>query len=485
MASRGETDKTKTLSKMPLVIEPYRSSPPDRYCRLFRRNLREVGDGTIETLGHLAFSMMMDESPLPKACWHPQPPVAGYTYFGQFIDHDLTEDDTAIRDAGEREPWETVNYRGPWLNLSGIYDPAHDRGRWKSLYQDDGVRFRLGEPRRSTNGEEFDLPLDDEGLPVLIDDRNNENIIIRQIHVIFLKLHNIAIEEVRADYPFMPDRELFANAQDRVCWQYQYLVRHDFLAKVCKPSVFDELVTRNGTPTVDWRKGFSIPVEVAQAAFRFGHSMVRPSYTLSVSSGAVPLDKLLRSGRPGPLRPADEVHWPSFLTTGEFAMRIDTGIASPLFGLESKDIHSYVDTPSPHLPHALPVRTLVRGAKSRLPTGQDVASKFGLTPIQAGPQKCNGVSYDPGKYLRDLGLGEAIPLWYYILLEAEIDDDGHGAYLGELGSRLLIETINGALREDPASYLSRFGPGWRPLPWKRTGRVVTTLAELAKLVGLF
>jgi len=429
--------------------------------------------------------MLNDESPLPKPCWAPPSPLAGYTYFGQFIDHNLTEDDTAIRDAGEREPWETVNYRGPWLNLSGIYHPPHDRGRWKSLYQNDGLRFRLGEPRRSTNGEQFDLPLDDEGVPVLTDDRNNENVIIRQVHVMFLKLHNIAIEEIRADYPSMPDRELFANAQDRVCWQYQYLVRHDFLGKVCRPSVFDELVTREGTPTIDWRKGFSIPVEMAQAAFRFGHSMVRPFYTLSVTSGPLPLDKLLCSGRLGPLRPDEQVHWPSFLVNGEFAMRIDTGIATPLFGLESKDIHSYVDTPSPHMPHALPVRTLVRGAKSRLPSGQDVAAKFGLTPIQAGPHTCNGVSYDPGKSLRDLGLSEAIPLWYYILLEAETDPVFHGAYLGELGSRLVIETINGALREDPTSYLSRFGPAWHPSPWRRSGGVVTTLAELAQLVGLF
>jgi Animal haem peroxidase len=472
------------------MIRPYRSSPPDRYCRLFRRNLREVSEETIELLGHLAFSMLLEDdaqSRIPIARWKKQPPPAGYTYFGQFIDHDLTEDDTAMRDVGEREPWETVNYRGPWLNLSGIYDPSHDRGRWKALYEPDGLRFRLGTPRRTENGEPFDLPLDDRGQPVLVDDRNNENIIIRQIHVMFLKLHNLAIEELRAQYPFLPNEKLFAGARDRVCWQYQYLVRHDFLARVCHPLVFEELVTKNGPSSIDWATGgFSIPVELAQAGLRFGHSMVRAEYTLSVSGGKVSLDKLLSSGRPGGLRPEEAVHWPTFLDIGELAMRIDTGIASGLFGLENKDIHSYVDSPSPHLPHALPVRTLVRGAKTRLPSGQDVAKKFGMEAIVIeAPGTVGGQYYDPGKALSSTGLNDATPLWYYLLLEAELDPENWGATLGVLGSRLLIETVNGALRGDPDSYLCRFGPGWEPPAW-RIGRMqVKRLPELARLVGLY
>ncbi len=427
-----------------------------------------------------------DTSPIPKSYWRKNSPFAGYTYFGQFIVHNLTEDDTALRDAGEQEPWETVNSRGPWLNLSGIYDPSHDRARWKLLYQADGIRFRLGEPRRAQNGEPFDLPLDDDGYPVLTDDRNNENIIVRQIHVMFLKLHNLAIDELQAESPQLTDRELFASAQERVCWHYQYLVRQDFLRKICHPPVFKELVLDDAPPWIDWKTGgFSIPVELAQAVLRFGHSMVRPEYTLNISSGKVPLDKLLCSGRRGPLQPAEEVHWPSFLEAGELAMRIDTGAASGLFGLESKDIHSFIDAAPPHLPHALPVRTLVRGARNRLPTGQDIARKLGMPVIQPAAEQVDGQLYDPGKDLRGTGLSDATPLWYYILLEAEIEPENRGAKLGELGSRLVIETINGALREDPGSYLSRFGSNWEPPPWKKTGKSVTTLAGLAQLVGLY
>jgi hypothetical protein len=462
------------------VIRPWRSAAPDYYCRLFRHNLREVSEETIENLTHLAFSMLKgdDFSPIPRRHWKIDPPLAGYTYFGQFIDHNLTEDDTAIRDAGKREPWETVNYRGPWLNLSGIYNPSYDQGRWKELYQSDGVSFRLGKPTQGKS-EPFDLPLNREDYPVIADERNNENVIVRQIHVMFLKLHNLAIKQLRRDHPNLPDRQLFAQARDLVCWQYQYLVRHDFLAKVCDPGIFEELVTNNAASSIDWTGGFSIPVEFAQAVLRFGHSMVRPDYGLN-ASGRVPLEDLLCGGKQGALKPEEAVHWPTLLTGKETAMRFDTGIASVLFGLQSKDIHSYVDTPMPHFPHALPVRTLIRGAKSRLPTGQDVATRMDV-PIVQPVMECGEVGepiYDPGKYLRTLGLIDETPLWYYILLEAEVNQ--RGKCLGEVGSRLLIETVNGALWKDPDSYIRRFGPDWTPEPWK-----VTTLLELAGLLGLF
>lgn len=464
------------------MIRPYRSAPPDRYCRLFPHNVDGVNDELIEKLTALAFSMLVknDRSPIPSTTFGADPAPAGYTYFGQFIDHNLTEDDTPMRDAGELEPWEIVNYRGPWLNLSGIYNPAHDRGAWRELYEPDGLSFRLGDP--TVNGEQFDLPLDYRGFPVLTDERNNENIIVRQIHVMFLKLHNLAIEELRTDYPNLPDRELFANAQERVCWQYQYLVRQDFLGKVCNPTVFKELVLDNAPPRIDWKtEGFSIPIELAQAGLRFGHSMVRPGYNLNLSHPDIALRDLLCGGEARALNLDEAIHWPTLLGRGEPAMRIDTAIASPLFKLESKDIHSYVNSPMPHLPHTLPVRTLVRGAKNRLPTGQDVAKRMGVLPLNPTAKTVDGVPYDPASHLQSLGLSEATPLWYYILLEAEVNQIGET--LGELGSRLLIETVNGALRYDPNSYLSQ-KPDRTPGPWKKTGKHVMTLLDLATLVGL-
>lgn len=463
------------------MIRPYRSAPPDRYCRLFPHSVDGFDDAYLEKLRSLALSMLIknDASPIPPATFGANPTPAGYTYFGQFIDHNITEDNTPMRDAGEVEPWETVNYRGPWLNLSGIYDRAYDRGGWKQLYQTDGLSFRLGEPR--VNGQQFDLPLDHRGFPVLTDERNNENIIVRQIHVMFLKLHNLAVEELRKDQPGLSQRETFVKARELVCWQYQYLVRHDFLRRVSCASVFKELVENDGS-AIDWSVGgFSIPVESAQAALRFGHSMVRPHYNLSASHPKIALRDLLSGGEPRPLGSDEAIHWPTLLGLRESAMRIDTGLASPLFKLESKDIHSYIDAPMPHLPHPLPVRTLLRGAKNRLPTGQEVAERMGVAVVRPVLSTIDDIEYDPASHLRSLGLDEATPLWYYILLEAEVNEKG--ATLGELGSRLVIETVNGALRHDPDSYLSQ-KPNGIPHPWKKTGKQVTNLLELATLVGL-
>jgi hypothetical protein len=438
-----------------------------------------VNDDLVERLTKLAFSMLAknDISPIPAKILGADPAHAGYTYFGQFIDHNLTEDDTPLKESGKVEPWETINYRGPWLNLSGIYSPIYDRGRWRELFQDDGLSFRLGKP--SIEGEEFDLPLDRKGFPAIADDRNNENIIVRQIHVMFLKLHNLAIEELGRRRG-LTDAEKFAKAQRRVGWQYQYLVRQDFLSRICRKSVFRELVVNNQSQ-IDWSTGgFSIPVELAQAALRFGHSMVRPAYQINLAHSDIALRDLLCSGEARALDLDEAIHWPTFLT-GEPAMLIDTAIASPLFKLESKDIHSFVDSPMPHLPHPLAVRTLLRGAKNHLPSGQEVATRMGVSPLRPTAQKVDDFIYDPGAQLRSLGLTDATPLWYYILLEAEIDEKG--ATLGEVGSRLLIETVNGALRNDPDSYLSQ-KPPWTPDPWEKTGRPVMTLLDLAALVGL-
>ena len=72
-------------------------------------------------------------------------------------------------------------------------------------------------------------------------------------------------------------------------WQYQWLVRHDFLKQICQPDIYNAVV-ENGQCTIDWNTdGFSIPVEFSQAAFRFGHSMVRPDYTLNEVTQEVPI----------------------------------------------------------------------------------------------------------------------------------------------------------------------------------------------------
>jgi hypothetical protein len=79
-----------------------------------------------------------------------------------------------------------------------------------------------------------------------------------------------------------------------------------------------------------------------------------------------------------------------------------------------------------------------------------------------------------------------IPLWYYVLLEAEVN--GHGRTLGTIGSRIVAEVVEGALRHDPDSIVQqlRCNLDWRPAPWatSKGPTPVDQLYDLAVVVGL-
>jgi heme peroxidase len=412
---------------------------------------------------------------------------AGYTYFGQFIDHDLTRDDTPLNEAGAKPPCETENHRVPWLDLDNLYGDGPFCSKHGHLYATDGVSFRLGESL--INGEQFDVPLDEKTkMPQLVDDRNNENVIVRQVHAMFLKLHNAAVKELPSK---LPARERFERARDRVRWQYQWLIRHHFLKRVCEPKVYDDVIT-GGHRLINWESAFSIPVEFSQAAFRFGHSMVRDSYVLNTEPTGTPgnpagvsLAEIFAGAHaPGPLPPKLRVDWNRFLggPTGgkghEFAFLIDTSIAKPLFHLPPEGIRLFVKSLTRDEPEELPVRTLRRGAATGLPTGEQVEMKLGRALLRSSTE---GAEW---KVLDDLDLKGKTPLWYYILLEAELERGG--VSLGTIGSRLVAELIEECLRQDPGSFL-RDGPDWFPPPWiGPQGRpiAVRTLLDLACVVGL-
>jgi hypothetical protein len=414
--------------------------------------------------------------------------LAGYTYFGQFIDHDLTRDRTPLNETWHQPPCQIRNHRTPWLDLDSLYGDGPFRSKHGHLYAADGVSFRLG--KVLANNEPFDLPLDDNTcMADVAEERNNENVIIRQLHAMFLKLHNAAVQE-------LPDKlapsERFQRARDRVRWQYQWLVRHDFLRTVCDTGVYDDVVVK-GNRLIAWQGAFSIPVEFSQAAFRFGHSLVRDTYVLNTEPtgtggmAGVPLPLMFANAhKPGPLNPSMRVDWSRFLggeTNGngyEFAFLVDTSIVEPLFHLPEESIALFVRSFSrdKSSEFQLPVRTLVRGAASRLPTGEQVAERLspGYRLVFDGRDSCT--------ILEECGLENRTPLWYYILLEAELQHNGAG--LGTIGSRLLAEVLEECLQQDPGSFL-RNGSGWEPPPWMGPdGKpiAVRTLLDLACVVGL-
>lgn len=468
------------------MIRPQTPSAPNRYSRLFSPVEPPFDANAMARLG-CSMDKVLPSKRDPRI-------LAGYTYFGQFIDHDLTRDDTDLDKAGELAPCETENHRTPWLDLDHLYGNGPCSPTHRHLYEDDGASFRLG--KICVNGEPFDLPLDTTEMPQLADNRNKENMIVRQVHVMFLKLHNAAVKELPAK---LPAQERFRRARDRVCWQYQWLVRHDFLLTICDRDVYNDII-ENHRCLIDWSAhGFSIPVEFSQAAFRFGHSLVRDSYILNLSpTGAPPsphpgvsLEELFRSAYEAkPLSVNRHVDWNRFLggyagkTSSafvgrhEFAALIDTSIAKPLFNLPPSTIRPFVENLAPKETKELPVRTLDRGAKTGLATGQYVAEKFGVAPLTFDP------TCDSWNVLERLDLKDRTPLWYYVLLEAEVQHDGGS--LGTVGSRLVAEVIEGSLRADPGSFLSQNHSEWVPPPWigpKGKPIAIKTLLDLAAVVG--
>jgi Animal haem peroxidase len=454
------------------MIHPFTPSR-STYCRLFPR----FDQPNAANLDKLALSMMppVEGTTIPIDCRKDQMMGAAYTYFGQFIDHDLTEDRTTLRNAGKREPDYTLNYRRHFLDLDNLYGEGPQAPGSMSLYADDGYSFALGDVL--TDGQSFDVSLV-HGRPQLADPRNGENVLVRQVHVMFLKLHNLIASQLPDS---LTPQERFERAKQETQWQYQWLVRHDFLPNVCNGDVYTDVVT-NGNYRINWKGRFAIPVEFSQAAFRFGHSMVRPEYSLK--GGQFSLTTLFSESKQGPINPEMAIPWRNFFTGVERAMRIDTAIARPLFGLPRTNIRLFTNFLLIAGPHQLPVRTLRRGAATGLPSGQVVRQQ--LCPEADIPKTSSECppSYMPWKDAEGLGFREHTPLWYYVLLEAEIAENG--LRLGAVGSRLVCEVIEGALRADPNSFVA-VDPNWHPVSWKTaegTTMEIRDLFDLAIFVGL-
>ena len=394
-----------------MMIRPYAPARIDRYARLCPPTRTTINRTALCELGR---STAANIASVPRAL-RTSPPPAAYTSFGQFIDHDLSFDETKLADAGRCEPGETLNSSGGMLDLHHLYGDGPGSAVHGYLYAPDRASFLLGEATLP-NGEPFDIPLKPTGVRAPHPD-NNENIILRQVHAVFLKLHNCAVAELRGDGSAEAQ---FARAQERVRWQYQWLVRHDFLPRITTRAVYDSVTAGSAGWLIDWETdGFSIPVEFSQAAFRFGHSMVRHEYRLNLSTPPVTLDAMFsRDARRAPLSLNHAVDWELF-TIGnrqavlERAMAIDTHVVRPLHELPTA--YARAGTLQAHttaLPPELPVRTLLRGAATRLPSGEAVAAAFGRPPLVClvyPPAAAN-----PWRKLTELNLHGQTPLWFWI-----------------------------------------------------------------------
>lgn len=398
--------------------------------------------------------------------------TAGTTFLGQFIDHDLT------LDAGSplgvpTDPGSVANLRTPSFDLDSVYGG----GPWGSreLYEpDDPVKLRV-----ESGGLFEDLPRRADGAAILADGRNDENLIISGLHAAFLKFHNQAVDLARAEGARSP-RQVFKRARRLTRWHYQWVVLNEFLPQVVGQERVSEALRRRSFFRPE--KPF-IPVEFQAAAYRFGHSMVRPSYRANLAGdGGAPFFGFIfdptQFGQPDPddltgggRAPRRFVGWQTFFDFGDGAMRpnkrIDTRISTPLFNLPVGAL------PGGRGPASLVHRNLLRGLTWSLPSGQSVAARMGV-PALAPSDLSELAGYR-------LGLESATPLWYYVLKEAEVIEDG--LRLGPVGAGIVAEVFIGLLQLDKSSYLS-VAPRWRPnlLPSRQKGTF--TMVDFLTFAGV-
>jgi hypothetical protein len=396
--------------------------------------------------------------------------TAGTTFFGQFIDHDITFD-TSSKLGTPTDPLTSPNGRTAALDLDSVYGGGPTAT--PVLYDTGGDPAKLA---IGSGGLFEDVPRMDDGGAIVGDPRNDEHMIISGLHCAAILFHNRAVDRARANGAGTW-QDAFAEARRLTTWHYHWLVLHEFLPLIVGQQLVDD-VLGNGRRFYTAGPGEAfMPVEFQGACYRFGHSMVRPSYraNLKGDDGSPFFGFIFDPGQADAASDPDDLRggfrasrrfigWQTFFDFGDGQVkrnkRIDTHISTPLFTLPIGAIASH-DQPT-----VLPQRNLLRQLTWSMPSGQDVAAAMGITPLDK-------------KDLRELkpyGFDASTPLWYYTLKEAELLADG--LTLGPVAGRIVAEVLIGLLQTDPAGYLA-VEPSWRPLFGSRGSFAMTDFLTYA------
>ncbi len=426
---------------------------------------------------------------------------AGYTYLGQFIDHDITFDPTSSLDK-QNDPDALHNFRTPRMDLDSMYGTGPDDQPF--LYHKGGTHFVLGENISFDGKKRPDLQrnIATPARAITGDKRNDENKIVSQLHGLFLRFHNVVYDFLAAkpEAQGKSANEIFAKAQAMVRWHYQWIIIHDYLPRVCGSATVKAIMnTKDGTPDLKYFKPHSglgyLPVEFSGAAFRFGHSMVRPSYHLNpdlekkftahnihikFKDGDLDFNRIPIFVKPsaqsnetslnafGALPKGWAIDWRYFFDD----LGGKRGLPQPSYKIDSLLVDPLAALPD----HAgMPVNlqslanlNLLRGKSLGLPSGQAVARRLGLEPLKdAELYKIDGLARgatDPRKaLLTDCknNFANNAPLWFYILREAELKSKSQ--HLGPVGGMIVAEVLIGLIALDRRSYV-QMEPRWQPGP---------------------
>lgn len=473
--------------------------PEAHYSRLFKGDFADHSEATLRALA----KAMEGEGGRDDAKGTP----SGIVYLGQFIAHDITRDRTPLSKVPFPAPETTRNERTPLLELDSVYgsgpvgaaiEPGGDYQIYSQPRPGEEI-FRLGPTEPAVvrgvpfPSTEIDFPRRSDQSPIIGDDRNDDNLILAQLHGLFLRFHNKLLRLIVGGsvVPVPDGATPFEKTRRLVTWHYQRLVREYFLPMVVLQSVLDD-IEANGPKLFkpESTKDLSLPVEFTMAAFRFGHSMVHETYFINEMHALSAKDILNRGDRP--LRADYVLDWVRFVGSGRtanVAQKINTTISTALFGLSDPMVTRYKDNSDGASEASLPVRSLMRGSKARLPSGQEACALAGT--LAGTPFIEVDASHRHHAFLESSGLLERLPLWYYILHEAEVagideslsvpSQEG-GCRLGPLGSRIVAEVLLGLLKVDEVAYPE----GWEPPELRFPNgslKRITSLGRLAEYVS--
>ncbi|MFN0095199.1 MAG: peroxidase family protein [Dehalococcoidia bacterium] len=379
---------------------------------------------------------------------------SGFTFFGQFVDHDLTMDREVLGNQ-QADPNGSTNFRSPMLNLDSVYNTVQPDGVSAGAVFD-GQRFRL---EVNANGV-LDLPRNADGTAKLAEPRNEENLLICQLHIAFMRFHNRLVDEGHS----------FEEAQRQTRWHYQWVVMTDFLPRMAGRERVDRVLQLRprGAPKVKTRfytpqnrNRVFMPLEFAVAAFRFGHTQVRNNYNPNLNIRVAIQQPVAGPGNLNGFRPIPAALAMDFRSFFHFADSPDPAVP-PLFNstrrMDAVLSPNLLNLPVASLPNAptrtsLAARNLERGVQVGLPSGQAVARAIGAPVLDNG-------SLRPGAaVLADPGFAGEAPLWFYLLAESDVAEGA--VRLGEVGATLIVETLAGIMDADQTSFFH--SPAWRPM----------------------
>jgi hypothetical protein len=404
-----------------------------RYGRMFDLPALDVDDTILRRLGAVGGFCDGGE------CKEDSEVEAGWPFFGQYVAHDLTADRSPLR--AHNDLGALRNMRSPRANLEALYGGGP--GGSPYLYQRD-------DPAKLLEND-GDLPRNQQGIALIGDPRNDVHVFMGQMQVAFIAAHNLLVDRLREDE--VAESDLFDEARRSLSWHYQWLIVSEFLPGLVGQELIDE-VFRNGLRFYRPEPDPFIPVEFADAAYRYGHSQIRQLYQLQPGGESYPVfPDLIGFGPVGDRR----VDWSLLFDipgrpAAQRSKPMDGQLPRSLIQLPA----AITGTVDDDAYHSLAARDLERGQGTGLPSGEAVARLIGADLLSEEELDLRRHDWE----------GET-PLWLYILRESSARQSGDR--LGEVGGRIVTEVLYGVVQHDPESYLA-VDPDWTPTLPARSDR---------------